>query len=325
MEIDVIEAQKQYTNQNIIKIQSAIEGILASLPDEIAGRFSIVMTGSYGRCEASQESDLDVFTIVDSKDIIKPFRAIARKLNSAIRKIVPKNPGKTGTFGFKAVISIDQILKDIAGVNDTNKNITRRMLMLLEGKALINHKKFTDYRKKLLEAYIKTRVDSGQMAFFFLNDIIRYWRTMATDYESKTTDDDRNWGVRSIKLRFSRKLIYFSGIITAAETVDGSHAVKINRVVKLLDQCPIDRIQEIGQIYAPELTGELIEHYRYFINEISKPDVRTTLDNMHRNNRVKNKTYIELRNRGRLFSECLANLLKSIYPPEHQIHSAMLF
>ena len=325
MDVDVIEVQKLYTNQNILRIQAAIEGILSSLPEEVAGRFSIVMTGSYGRCEASQESDLDIFTIVDSKDVIKPYRTVTRKLKTAIAKIVPKNPGKTGTFGFGAIISIDEILKDIAGVNDTNKNITRRMLMLLEGKALFNARKFTEYRKQLLQTYIKDRVNSGQLAKFFLNDIIRYWRTMATDYETKTTNDDRDWGVRSIKLRFSRKLIYFSGIITAAETVEGTNAVKINRVVRLLDQCPIDRIQEIGRTFAPELTDELIEHYRYFISEISKPEVRATLDNMQRTGRAKNGTYKSLRDRGVLFSECLEHLLKAIYPPTHPIHSAMLF
>jgi len=322
---DVIEARKKYTNQNIAKMQNAIYGILETLPKAIAGRFAIVMTGSYGRCEASEESDLDIFTIVDSKDDIDSFTEVATQLKDAISKIVPKNPGNTGTFGFGAIISIDEILEDIGGVNDNNRNITRRMLMLLEGKALVNPSKFNVYRKKLLETYIKERVDTGQIAKFFLNDIIRYWRTMATDYEFKTAKDDQDWGVRSIKLRFSRKLIYFSGIITAAETVEGTQAVKIKRVIKLLDHSPIDRIKEIGQERSPELTSELITYYRYFINEISKPEIRAILDNVHRKNRDKNDTYKDLRDKGVLFSECLTRWLKDIYPDHHQIHSAMLF
>jgi predicted nucleotidyltransferase len=323
--MDVIETQKQFTEENIKIIQSAVSEIIKTLPKNVTDRYSIIMTGSYGRFEASNESDLDTFIIVDSQDDVKALNDIAKNLEESVSKIIPKKPGSTGTFGFGAIVTIDAVLSDIGGVNDNNLSITRRMLMLLEGKALINPDKFESYRRQLLEKYIKDQVDPGQLAKFFLNDIIRYWRTMATDYEFKTYDERKDWGVRNIKLKFSRKLLYVSGIIAAAETVEGSQEDKIKTVIDLLELCPVERIRFIGR-KSPASTEILISHYRYFVEEISKPEIRSALNSIvDRKDRNKNPEYVNLRNRGKEFAVDLANWLKEIYPNEHKIHSAMLF
>lgn len=54
-----------------------------------------------------------------------------------------------------------------------------------------------------------TKTPKGGVPRFLLNDIVRYWRTLAVDYQAKRWNAlSPSWGLRYIKLLISRKLAY---------------------------------------------------------------------------------------------------------------------
>lgn len=183
---------------------------------------SLVLFGSYARHEVVGGSDYDWALLVDG--IVDVRHGVqARAIDSALKAAGLIPPGGSGTFG-NMVFSHD-LVHHIGGSADSNFNLTRRMLMLLEsrphpfGTGAEGARPWTNVVSNILARYFEEDVHfssaggSHSVPRFLLNDLTRYWRTICVDYAAKHREQEgRKWALRNAKIRLSRKLLYAAGL-----------------------------------------------------------------------------------------------------------------
>ncbi len=155
-----------------------------------------------------------------------------------------------------------------------------------------------------------------------LNDIVRYWRTMAVDYAHKTREKGKPWAIRNIKLVFSRKLIYASGLFSVAMTADRRRENKISILDSLLSIPPLHRMEEIcGQA----MSARLRNSYCIFLEALSEPRRREHLEKLAPERRYEDPAFRRLKNEGHRFGQELMRLFEQTFPSSHPIRHAVIF
>ena len=301
---------REYSNKTLGRLRERLDRL--NMTDQV-----VVTYGSYARREASENSDVDFFILSGeehcSKDLIAEVRA-------AIKKVVPHSPASDGAFN--DVEKRTKMLRNIGGSDDDNWNITRRVLLLLEGEWLFNCDGLQDLRKKILDRYVPESIADHQLALFLLNDIIRYYRTVAVDYEFKTTEAEevKPWAIRNVKLVFSRKLLYASGLFSVAMTADRTREEKLE-VLEQLFALPV--IERMIFICGKSRMKPVLQSYQVYLDRMSDAGTRTHLQNLKPKGR-KDPVFREIKNEGHRFTRELLKLLDDTFDSTHPIHRAVV-
>jgi predicted nucleotidyltransferase len=277
--------------------------------------YSIVTVGSFARREASDQSDLDFFIIDDSEISDDEYT----KIKKIIGKADVKMPSSTGAFN--EIEKKSDMVRNVGGFDDTTEKLTRRMLFLFECEWLYNKELFFEVFNLLINKYVQDLITQHQLCRFLLNDLIRYYRTICVDFEFKTSENKKSWGDRNIKLLFSRKLLYFSGIIVIAETVQHYYKHKREILSTLLRKTPIERVRHICGVKSEKA----ISLYTDFLVALSSHDVREMLNITTADRNLHSPEFRKLKNNGHHFSWELSRLLTETYDSAHPIHLAIKF
>lgn len=276
---------------------------------------SIVVFGSLARLEFTSESDIDWTLLLDGASVpehLDTAIAIAQKL----AELENKKPGREGTFG--SLAPSHDLIHHIGGEDDTNSNTTRRSLLLLESKSLLNSEAYDRVRANLLKRYLQE--DGGiwresnpyKVPHFLLNDFARYWRTMTVDFAYKQRSRaNEGFALRNIKLRMSRKLIFIAGLLACfkchLDMKDGHEAHQFYKKENVLQvvatmretfsATPLDILASILIHYESLLTSvnELFRSYDAFIGVLSDKEKRERLSSLKPDKFESDPVYSEAR------------------------------
>ncbi len=171
---------------------------------------AVVLMGSWGRGEVTSGSDDDFMLLIRGQE-----RSEVRPARADLEAILDRPPGPQGIFG--EPVSSVTIVEHIGLEADSNKNLSRRMLFLLESVYATNQDVYDDVHEQLLARYLDQSVKPQRPPRFLLNDVIRYWRTMCVDFAGKERQGPEKWGLRNAKLRTARKILFAGGLLPVLE------------------------------------------------------------------------------------------------------------
>lgn len=240
----------------------------------------IALFGSWGRRELTEHSDDDWAILIDG-----PGRADARPLPSDVDGalgVEGRQPGSQGIFG--ASISCDHLVERIGLDGDDNKNLTRRMLLLLESTAVANEAAHLACRTRVLDGYLDYSVKGYRPPRFLLNDVIRYWRTICVDFVGKEREGaGQKWALRNLKLGLSRKALFAGGLLPVLLC----HRFAATDIRSVLDDAfaepSLDRIaQAFLQLDAIDAGVRAIGAYDRFMGLLGNRDARKQLEQLSR-------------------------------------------
>jgi predicted nucleotidyltransferase len=268
---------------------------LRPVKPHLAGKpLCVYATGSYGRLEAWEGSDVDLFFLYDGSGgpgdrfPYTDFVRLAAALVDAADAM--GFPPFSGDGRYLDVHYVDEMERVLGSPRDDSNNaFTARLLLLLESRPVHDAELYEQLLERVVGFYYRDFEDHPQefLPVFLTNDILRFWRTLTLNYEHhrlKLLDlvgeelelKKVESALKNYKLKVSRLATCFSMVaaLSAAEV-----PVLPRRVVDLCRMTPADRLAELRQHSgeAASVVDELSAIYSEFL-ESTQRDEQAVVD-----------------------------------------------
>lgn len=253
---------------------------------------SVVVAGSFGRLEASSESDLDFMIISETHlepNEEKQVIATIRKVASSFQLRLPNPEGV-----FSSSIILEQMLQNVGGRLDDLVSLAQRMLLLMEARPIYNERTYKTAVDHILRKYLELVIqDPRKEALFLLNDVIRYLRSICVNYQFQFWKEEDKWVIRNVKLRHSRIIMYAGLLLLIMNASKNQH----DKLTYLSSKIPLTPIEKVAHVYSdngdPSI-DRVLGPYDVFLRKISDPQVRGALQAEY-DDRYLNSQYADLR------------------------------
>jgi predicted nucleotidyltransferase len=327
-DLDVLQAKLGVRWDAIRRAREEAARVRAVL-DEGLARYttedtSLVVFGSVARGEATSASDVDWTLLVDGQMYPEQADAVGEIADWVAERF--RGPGREGTFG--GLASSPELIHRIGGEEDTNRNLTQRILLLLESVPIGRPDAHARVVRGLLERYIhedlgwRPGASPARIPRFLQNDIARYWRTVAVDFAYKRhRRTGEGWALRTAKLRMSRKLTYAAGLAACfrcafldvqAEGVpaDARAQAVVDELERFLARTPLERMASVFlrfEALSPA-AERFFGSYDRFLALLDDDARRRALESLGQVDAAEDETFQYVRALGRDFQEALNEL-----------------
>ena len=284
-----LDGRRGYSKQKLTELRQR----LASAEGIARGKACVYVTGSFGREEASQHSDLDLFIVGGTA----PDDA-AKRLLSNLDEICLKAqlihtvrdlhfPEFSGDGEYLEHYTVAQLVHSLGTPEDDATNtFTARLLLVLESRPLVGDDVYHTAIDDVIAAYWRD-YPSHQEDFlpaFLANDILRLWRTFCVNYEARTqTEPDarkRKRRLKNYKLKHSRLLTCYSALLFLMAVWREKGTVTPDDALRMVQLTPTERIEQMRAMgHASEATPALeqvLDRYAIFL-ERSNADEKDLL------------------------------------------------
>ena len=279
---DLIKQRRQETDSRLSKINA----LLTEAAKLAEGKGCVYATGSFGRGEASQFSDLDLFILGRTdKDrrVLGNLDEICIKadLVEATRKL--KIPEFSGDGEYLLHYEISKLVKELGTPQDDAYNtFTARLLLLLESRPLIGNAVYDEAIDNVIAAYWRDFEDHKNefIPAFLSNDILRLWRTFCVNYEASTrtepAEKKAKRRIKNYKLKHSRLLTCYSALSYLLAVYKETGTVTPADAWEMVKKRPTERLESLLKknqfsVAHPKIR-ELLKCYEGFLEKTNVPE-----------------------------------------------------
>jgi hypothetical protein len=281
---DLLNQRRAYAARRVSELRTALDGS----EQLCTGKACVYTTGSFGRGEAGDHSDLDLFIVSLATDDEPPRSKLGRLDEILIKADLiecTRNqtfPEFSGDGEYLVRHSVHQLVDSLGKRNDDAENtFTARLLLLLESQPLLGNEAYKEVTDNVIAAYWRDYTDhkGDFIPAFLANDILRLWRTLCVNYEAGTfTEPDEEKAKRKLKnfkLKHSRLLTCYSALLFLLYVYESEKTVSPGKAREMVELTPTQRLEFLlrQKSLAPvhDKLSLLIGQYESFLTASNQP------------------------------------------------------